>query len=233
LNTQIYEVLKRRQADGSLRLELITSDEMITCRAFWPDYGDSAVLWVFGASGSFGGPAGGLYPRLGRQLVEEGTLSLEVAYRHPAQLRPCILDVLIALKWLESEGRRRVVLVGHSFGGAVVIQAAGMSRCVIGVAALSSQLQGAGTIGQLQGKHVLLIHGDADEVLPYLCSRELYELACEPKKLILYPGCRHGLDECRESLDTDLLAWLRQVLGTGVVPATVRAVEVRTMPGLR
>jgi alpha-beta hydrolase superfamily lysophospholipase len=191
------------------------------------------VLWVFGAGGGWGGPAGGLYPRLGRQLAEEGTLSLEVAYQHPAQLRPCILDVLIALKWLESEGRRRVVLVGHSFGGAVVIQAAGMSRCVIGVAALSSQVHGAGTIGQLRGKQVLLIHGEADEILPDLCSRELYELACEPKKLILYRECRHGLEDCQESLDTDLLAWLRRVLGTGAVPALVRAAEARTAPSRR
>jgi alpha-beta hydrolase superfamily lysophospholipase len=107
----------------------------------------------------------------------------------------------MALKWLTTEGRRRVVLVGHSFGGAVVIQAAAMSRCVVGVAALSSQLHGAATIGQLHGKPVLLIHGEADEVLPDRLSRALYELACEPKKPVLYPGCRHGLDECQESLD--------------------------------
>jgi hypothetical protein len=30
--------------------------------------------------------------------------------------------------------------------------------------------------------------------------------------MILYAGCRHGLDECRDALDRDLLAWLTRVL---------------------
>jgi hypothetical protein len=30
--------------------------------------------------------------------------------------------------------------------------------------------------------------------------------------LILYPGCGHAFDECREELDRDLLRWLRQVM---------------------
>jgi alpha-beta hydrolase superfamily lysophospholipase len=54
--------------------------------------------------------------------------------------------------------------------------------------------------------------GTADQVLPDGCSRALYARAGEPKRLILYPGCRHGLDECRERLDGDLMGWLRGVL---------------------
>ena len=42
-------------------------------------------------------------------------------------------------------------------------------------------------------------------------NRELYELAEQPKELVLYPGCGHGLDECREKLDRDLLEWLLRV----------------------
>lgn len=214
LTAETYRTRKQPEPDGSIRIELVTAAGTILCRAFGSSDGDSAVLWVFGAGGGWGGPARGVYPRLGRQLASEGALSLEVAYRHPAQLRPCVLDVLTALKWLENEGTKRVVLAGHSFGGAVVIQAAAISKSVIGVAALSSQLHGARDIGQLRGKHVLLVHGEADEILPDLCSKELYQLASEPKKLILYPGCGHGLDECQDSLDTDLLAWLRQVLAS-------------------
>lgn len=214
MTTAIRQVLKQSESDGSVRIDLVTDDGTISCRSFPASYGDSAVLWVFGAGGGWGGPARGVYARLGRQLAAEGTTSLEVAYRYPAQLRPCVLDVLAGVEWLASEDRKRIVLVGHSFGGAVVIQSAG-SKCVIAVAAMSSQLHGARNIGELRGKPVLLVHGQADEVLPDLCSRTLYDLACEPKKLILYPGCRHGLDECQDALDRDLLTWLRDAVSPG------------------
>jgi fermentation-respiration switch protein FrsA (DUF1100 family) len=82
----------------------------------------------------------------------------------------------------------------------------------VGVATLSSQTYGAGAVGRLAPRPILLIHGEADEVLPDVCSRDLYRLAGEPKELILYPGCRHGLDECRERLDHDLLDWIERTL---------------------
>jgi fermentation-respiration switch protein FrsA (DUF1100 family) len=72
-------------------------------------------------------------------------------------------------------------------------------------------MMGADDIAELSPRPVLLVHGSSDEVLSDVCSRELYELAAEPKQLVLYPGCSHGLDECRESLDRDLLEWLRRV----------------------
>ncbi len=59
---------------------------------------------------------------------------------------------------------------------------------------------------------MIFIHGSADEVLSDRCSRDLYARAGEPKQLILYPGCRHGLDQCRDALDRDLTRWLQQVL---------------------
>ncbi|MBV8901565.1 MAG: alpha/beta hydrolase [Verrucomicrobia bacterium] len=199
--------------DGTEDLRLTTDAGSITCRLH-PAPGDGAVLWVFGAGGGLGGPAGGLYTRLGGRLRAEGIASLELAYRHPGRLGECVADVLFGLTWLGAQGKRRAVLVGHSFGGAVVITAGvAAARMVAAVAALSSQTSGAlGTVGALSPRPLLLVHGTADEVLPEACSRALYVGAGEPKQLILYPGCRHGLDECRERLDRDLMAWLRRVL---------------------
>ncbi|MDQ6759780.1 MAG: alpha/beta hydrolase, partial [Acidobacteriota bacterium] len=57
---------------------------------------------------------------------------------------------------------------------------------------------------RLTPRPLLLIHGTADEMLPDSCSRTLYRMAREPKDLLLYSGCRHGLDDCREELDRDL-----------------------------
>lgn len=101
-----------------------------------------------------------------------------------------------------------MALVGHSFGGAVVISAGALSDDVAAVAALSSQTYGTSLADQVSPRPLLLMHGTNDEILPDTCSRQIYERAREPKELRLYPGCRHGPDECRDQIDADLTAWL-------------------------
>ncbi|GJG88302.1 hypothetical protein tb265_34830 [Gemmatimonadetes bacterium T265] len=199
--------------DGDVEsVELMTDGGAIACRLHdAPTGGDAAVLWAFGAGGGFHGPAGGLYDRLADQIAPDGVASLQVAYRRPAELVPCVLDVLVAIDYVARRGRTRVVLVGHSFGGAVVITTGAVSAAVIAVAALSSQTAGTAAVDQIAPRPLFLAHGTADEVLPDRCSRDIHARAAEPKRLILYPGCRHGLDACRDALDADLLAWLRTV----------------------
>jgi fermentation-respiration switch protein FrsA (DUF1100 family) len=207
----LEDVIRLPEDDASERLRLVTSQGAITSRLH-PAEGERAILWVFGAGGGLGGPAGGLYTRLGRQVQPSGVTSLELDYRRPGYLQDCVLDVLVGLAYLETLGKSRIVLVGHSFGGAVVINAGAISAAVVAVAALSSQTAGTGGVDRLSPKPVLFIHGEADEVLPADCSRDLYARAGEPKALILYSGCRHGLDQCREALDQDLTGWINQVL---------------------
>ncbi|HEU4537042.1 MAG TPA: alpha/beta fold hydrolase [Polyangiaceae bacterium] len=173
--------------------------------------GGAGLVWVFGAGGGFGGPAGGLYERLGRQLAPEGVASLELDYRRSGYLESCVRDVLAGVAFLENEGHERVILVGHSFGGAVVIRAAPESAAVVAVAALSSQTRGTEHVGRLRGRSLLLLHGEDDEELPAAGSRAIFERARDPKAIILYPKCRHGLDACRDEVDRDLLAWLHKV----------------------
>ena len=115
--------------------------------------------------------------------------------------------------WLRQIGRARFILVGHSFGGAVVLDAAAQAADVIAVAALSSQTAGVGNVAELSPRHLMFVHGEADEVLPAGCSRELFARAGEPKELVLYPGCRHGLDQCRHQLDADLRRWILETVG--------------------
>lgn len=200
-------------SDESDELRLLTDRGPISCRFHPAVFGDAAVLWVFGAGGGLAGPAGGVYQRLGQRLRGNGIASLELAYRRPADLVECVLDAVAGLAWLEGQGRTRLLLVGHSFGGAVVLNAAGSSAAVIGVAALSSQTAGIGDVAGLSPRRLLFAHGEADEVLPAACSRRLYAMAAEPKKLILYPGCRHGLDQCRDQLDRDLTRWIGSCFG--------------------
>jgi hypothetical protein len=209
---ELQEISEAEQPDGTHHVDLRTNAGVISCRVHAADDGDAGILWVFGAGGGWGGPAGGLYPRLAKQLLAEGVTSLEVAYRFPGDLVPCVLDVLMGIGCLEAMGRKRVVLVGHSFGGAVAITAGAQAPNIAGIAALSTQAAGAEAVANLRDKPILFMHGEADEVLPDRCSRDLYARAPGPKKLFLYPGCRHGLDDCRDAVDRDLLAWIREVL---------------------
>ncbi|GGC67617.1 hypothetical protein GCM10011504_51980 [Siccirubricoccus deserti] len=79
-------------------------------------------------------------------------------------------------------------------------------------AALSSQSRGTEAVAELAPRPLLVTHGTANEVRPNACTTDINRYVQEPKDLILYPGCRHGFDQCREALDRDLLGWLKCVL---------------------
>jgi alpha/beta superfamily hydrolase len=207
----VKEVQTHPEDESSDLVKFVTAQGSLVGRHH-PAGSASAILWVFGSGGGLGGPAGGVYTRLADQLQPQGIASLELDYRRPGELGACVQDVLAGVAWLGTQGKSRIVLVGHSFGGAVVIRAAVASPAVIAVAALSPQIEGTADVDLLAPKPLLLVHGTEDEILPDLCSREIHDRAEDPKELILYPGCRHGLDECREVLDRDLLRWLTQVL---------------------
>lgn len=200
-------------SDGVEEILLQTNEGAITARFHQtPQESNTVVLWVGGAGGGLDGPAGGLYPRLAGRLTEHNIASFRLHYRYPGYLQDCIMDTLLSIAYLKSRKFSRMALVGHSFGGAVVINAAALSSEVIAVCPLSSQTYGTAQVSNLSPKPVLFIHGTADEILADECSKSLFRQAAEPKELLLYPGCRHGLDECRERLDQDLLHWLHKVL---------------------
>lgn len=173
----------------------------------------AAVVWVFGSGGGFHGPAGGLYDRLGDSLADDGIASLQIAYRRPGDLAACVADVLAGVTALASGAAYPlpIAVVGHSFGGAVVIRAGLASPAINAVAALSSQSHGTHDVGALAPRPLFLLHGTDDEVLPVACSEDIYRRARSPK-LLLSPHCRHGLDECRDELDRELGRWLREQL---------------------
>ncbi len=212
LSLALVDVRQGATAEGVEELILETDAGDIHARFHQAGDGDAAVVWVGGAGGGLDGPAGGLYPRLATKLASDGIASLRLHYRRPNQLVGCVLDTLLGVSYLGTRGRTRVALVGHSFGGAVVISAGAVSDDVVAVAPLSSQTYGTDMVDQVSPRPLLLLHGSDDEILPDACSRDIYRRAGEPKQMKLYPGCRHGLDECRDEVDRDLLAWLGQVL---------------------
>ena len=169
------------------------------------------VIWVCGARGGFGGPAGDIYARLAERFVDLGITSLRLNYREPNVIPECVLDLLAGVALLKGNGYHPVVLVGHSFGGAVVIAAGVASTHVQGVVSLSPQTHGANMAGQLAPRPLLVVHGKSDTRLPYSCGVQIHALAKEPKKLVLYEGAEHRLEECRDELEGLLERGFRQL----------------------
>jgi fermentation-respiration switch protein FrsA (DUF1100 family) len=205
----LESVTQNGAAEGVDDLKLHTNMGDIAARLHPAPAGSPAVVWVGGAGGGLDGPAWGMYPRLAGQLANQGIASLRVHYRQPNYLEECVADTLLAVAYLVQElGYGDVALVGHSFGGAVVISAGALSDDVTAVVAMSSQGYGTNLAPRLSPRPLLLVHGTADEILSADVSRSIYARAKEPKELRLYQGCRHGLDECRDEVDTTVVEWL-------------------------
>jgi alpha/beta superfamily hydrolase len=176
---------------------------------------DSAVIWVCGANGGVSGPAEAIYTQMAEELAEQGIASLRVDYRLPSVFVECVLDTLAAVALLEGVGFQKVALVGHSFGGAVVIAAAPFAPMVKAVAALSSQDVGAERVADVSPRPLLLAHGDKDEVIPVQSSRGIFAEAKEPKELRVLEGAGHRLTERKQELHDLLAGFLKKNLGAG------------------
>lgn len=140
------------------------------------------------------GPADSVYQRLAEQLPGEGVSTLRIRYRVAGEFEECVLDLLGACSFLSGVGAERIILAGHSFGGAVVIKTAQIMPQVTGVISLSPQLFGTRQVDEM-AKPLLLIHGTADAILHHMASEDIYERAKDPKKLVLLPDGGHGLAE--------------------------------------
>jgi hypothetical protein len=170
------------------------------------------VLLAGGVGGGFDTPARGLFPRLGEELLRHGLSTLRVKYRNPTDLSEAVRDVLAGVDFLVARGLERVALVGHSFGGAVMIDAAARSPWVASVVGLAPQSHGTEAVAKLPPRSLLLIHGLADTVLSPSCSLSIYDRARGRKGLELLPGAGHVLDEDAERVFLCVRDWVLQEL---------------------
>ena len=172
---------------------------------------NTGTIMVGGFDGGFDGPADAIYPTLTEDLTAVGIAGLRLDFRihrSPGPIDEGIFDVLQGIEFLRSTGIERIGLVGHSFGGAIVISTGVQSPYVAAVAALSTQTAGAQPAPRLAPRPLLLVHGLADRRLSPDCSRYVYQIAREPKQLVLYPGATHSLRQYREPLRELLRGWL-------------------------
>jgi pimeloyl-ACP methyl ester carboxylesterase len=205
--------IKREPGDGFESVIIETSRGRVECRYYAAEETDKALVMVGGIGGEFDTPANDLYPRLCTDLLESGISSLRVSFRYPTDLAEAAMDVLVGIEFLKGEGTTEFGLIGHSFGGAVVVQAAHNENSVKTIVTLSTQSLGISPISNLaEGVSVLLIHGDEDETLPSGSSVYAYSLAHEPKKLTVYEGAGHGLTEVSDEVYKEVKSWIKDHL---------------------
>ena len=216
LELSILGVAGKERPDGAVDININSTRGEINGILHTCEGEPGAVIYVGGALGGFDGPAGGLYPKLAHELTSPGGMTgLRLHYRQPGEFEECVLDVLGGVSFLRGVGAQRVVLVGHSFGAAVVIKAGELSDAVAGVAALSPQLYGTRTVERLAPRPLLIVHGTADKILDAEASKDIYSRAKEPKRLELYEGAGHGLGSCAEELFELVKGWLLEALAAG------------------
>ena len=142
-----------------------------------------------------------------------------------------VADALLAFDRLVAEGvsPRDIVIFGESIGTGVAAQVAVQRRAralildspytsFVDVARLRfpylpvdllllDRYESKTYIANI-GMPLLILHGEADEVVPVAMGREMFKLAREPKRIVTFPGAKHlfhadqgSFDRMREFLE--------------------------------
>lgn len=175
-----------------------------------------ALVLCGGAMGGLLGPGDALYHWLGERWSAQGVPVLRVSYRRPNDLDQCCVDVAAAAQLaIGGAGAEKVVLMGHSFGGAVAVRVAvGLREMVAGVATFATQSAGCEPAAGLKGLPFLLFHGERDEILPIEAS-EMVRMIAGHGELVRLPGDGHLLARSDAIMRERLDEWLSPlVLGS-------------------
>ena len=172
----------------------------------------AAIVACGGALGGLLGPGHGLYQHLGDRWAQRGVRFVRVGYREPNNLDLCAHDLACGVEVARDGGAERVVVMGHSFGGAVAVRCAVvMPASVVAVVTFATQSAGCEVAGALGGKPLLLFHGDRDELLPLEASHVVAAIAGHGEVVVL-AGDGHLLGRSDDEITERLDAWLPPVL---------------------
>jgi pimeloyl-ACP methyl ester carboxylesterase len=201
-------------APGLAHLEIYTMHGLLSVLWHGPRDARDVVVMCGGGMGGMLGPADGVYHSLGCELAEtHGIATMRVGYRKPNDLSRCVHDVAAAADLASRSGARGFVVVGHSFGGAVAIQAGIVlgAHCR-GVVTLSTQSAGCEHASELRDTPLLLLHGTDDEILPAETSAVVQMLAGHGE-VVLLPGTGHLLTQAASEVRERLSTWIPERFG--------------------
>ena len=200
-------------AEGLRQVELYTMRGLLSLLWHEPSgqARNVAVLMMGGAMGGTLGPGDSLYHVLGETLDAEGVPSIRMSYRKPNDMDRCCVDAAAAVQLLVGSGADSVVVMGHSFGGAVAVRVGvGLREMIGGVVTFATQSAGCEVAGGLQGRPLLMFHGDADSILPLEAS-EVVKAMAGTGDLHVMDGDDHLLANSHDEMLSVLLPWLRDV----------------------
>jgi len=204
---RVLAVQEKAVGDDVDHVELYTLEGLVTLLWHGPRDAHDVVLMSGGAMGGLLGPAEGLYHDLGVAFSTLGIGTIRVGYRRPNDLDRCVMDVVAAADIAGRVGARRFVTVGHSFGGAVAINAGiALGRHAAGVVTLATQSAGC-EHADLLTCPLLLMHGETDELLPPMAS-EMVRMIVGHGELDLLPGTGHLLKEAGAILRSRVGDWI-------------------------
>jgi pimeloyl-ACP methyl ester carboxylesterase len=202
---------------GSLRhVELFTLRGLVTL--MWHEVpstisrGSGAIVACGGAMGGLLGPSDGLYHEIGERWSSRGVPVVRVSYRRPNDLDACCLDVAAAVQMTIEAGAERVVVMGHSFGGAVALRVGVAMDEAVGVVTFATQSAGCEIAPGLRGRPLLLFHGDSDEILP-LQSSEIVAAMAGRGDVVVCTDDGHLLSKSRELILDRLEQWIPETFG--------------------
>jgi pimeloyl-ACP methyl ester carboxylesterase len=201
-------------APGLAHLEVYTMRGLLTLMWHGARDARNVVVTCGGGMGSLLGPAEGIYHWLGEELAPEGTGTIRVGYRKPNDLSRSVHDVAAACDLASRAGARRFVVIGHSFGGAVAVQAGVVlgEHCA-GIVGLATQSAGCELASELGDTPLLLLHGTEDEILPPETSGVVQMLAGHGE-VVLLPGTGHLLTQSKDEVRDRVRTWITDRFGS-------------------
>ena len=189
-------------------IEVYTMEGLLTLLWHGAPEAERVLVACGGGMGGLLGPANGLYHDLGERLwVEHEIATVRVGYRKANDLPRCVHDVAAGADLASRSGAQRFVIMGHSFGGAVALQAGIVlaDHCA-GVVTLATQSAGCEGAAMLTVP-LLLIHGDVDEILPMDTSYVVQAIAGHGD-VVIYDGNGHLLDKAADQIRAQLMEWI-------------------------
>ncbi|MFT5204067.1 MAG: pimeloyl-ACP methyl ester carboxylesterase [Candidatus Aldehydirespiratoraceae bacterium] len=203
------------KADGELSetsrlVEIYTMEGLL--QIMWhgdPDATD-VVLMCGGAMGGMLGPGRSLYLELGLEMAAEGRAAMAVNYRKAGDLTRSLLDTCAAADLALRNGAQRFVILGHSFGGAVAIQAAStFAAHTAGVITYATQSAGCEEAARIGDTPLLLLHGERDSILGPENSMMVQSLA-GTGEVRTFPDTDHLMAEAAEEIAELTGSWVRE-----------------------
>ena len=203
------------KADGELSetsrvVEIYTMEGLLQIMWHGDPGATDVVLMCGGAMGGMLGPGRSLYLELGLELAAEGRAAMAIGYRKPGDLTRSLLDTCAAADLALRNGAERFAILGHSFGGAVAIQAAStFAAHTAGVITYATQSAGCEEAARIGDTPLLLLHGERDSILGPENSMMVRTLA-GTGEVRVFPDTDHLLAEAADEIAEITGSWVRE-----------------------